>query len=125
MTIDELKRLESKATGRPWNPIDIDEDTTYEASEDDERKLFWSVCSQHGECCADCPREDYPLHCHECVTPGAYVSEENARFIASLRNAAPALFEALEYVASEVDGSDYSYKRERAAAIVAKFEGAL
>lgn len=110
--LDELERLEREATGAPWNPLDMDLDTSpvdppVEPPED-ERELFWSVCSQAGDCCDDCPRDTYPLHCHECVTPGAYVSKENAALIAATRNALPSLLACARLVRDMAEDSPFS-----------------
>lgn len=89
MKLKDLEDKLNKSTPGPYYAFNMD---TEDEEEDHEN---WSVCSQHGECDEDCPKID---HCHECITPGASVSEKNAKAIAAMHNASLVILKALKLI---------------------------
>jgi len=96
MTLEQLKQLLQDMTPGPWYAFDMDRDKDGDVPEEEDREEWWSVCSQHGECDEDCPTDID--HCHECITPGASVSEKNAKAIAAMHNALPVILKALNLI---------------------------
>jgi len=129
--LEELKRLDADATDGPWTPAWWSDDEKTGMTPEAfgalmERQAKFSCNDRHYHTMASDERGVVITS----VSGNGEDAQWNAALIAMLRNDAPAMIEAMEFAVCEAserldgyDSPDDHARRNRARAIVAKFEG--